>query len=141
MESKFMKSLIKHLTNIMILITSTLLPIIALDWIFSIYKWNGEWVTPIIILTGGLLGIEIVSVRRAQGFVWATISRTLQDKIVFASSLVVLLLLSVWPTQQKAGPIISFLFVVMGGIASLAILYIFGTPNLRTNLLKQSRTP
>jgi O-antigen/teichoic acid export membrane protein len=64
-----------------------------------------------------------------------------QDKIVLASSLALLLLFGSWPVYQQVKPVwIGFLSLVVGGIVSTMVLLVFGSAEMKTKLLKRVPT-
>lgn len=129
----------KYLANVTALLASVCIPPMGLLWLANITGWNVRWAIPVVVGLGMLFGFELVSICQSRKFVWTSIS-SWRDRVVFAVGLMTLLLIGVWPIQQRIGSIwLQLLSLVLGCIAALAVFHIFGTVEMK-ELLRCDRT-
>lgn len=116
-----------HLANIVILLALVFVPSIGLAWLGSVLQWDVTWLIPIVAIVVALFGFEIISIRLSQRGPWAQLS-TWRDKIIFAIGLAAMLIVAIWPIQQKIeSAVVKFAFLVIGYSVMLVFVRAFAS--------------
>ena len=83
-----------------------------------------------------LFAVEFAARKSSKEFIWSVISKSSQDKVAFFLAILTGWTISLFPLEQEINSVWQkLLFLVVGWILAILIVFFLGTKNLRARLL------
>jgi hypothetical protein len=118
---------------IIVFLLSYIIPFLGITLFYFFVPNYIHWLFPLISIISFLFSLEIKAELNKRPFIWELIRKSLKDKIVFSTTLIVFFVVALWHIEHRS-LIMALLQITCAIVLSCVIFVSFATQDAKDNL-------